>query len=125
MARILIIVDDPSVRTLLSEVFSGMEQKHLVTTAPDGLRGIESARLNIPDVIITDVDMPGLNGYDVCARLRADPATRLIPILMLTGTTNLEGAIKGIGLGADDHISKPFNVDEVAARVQALLLRAH
>jgi len=124
MARILIIDDDPGVCALLSEIFSGMEQKHVVTAASDGIQGLASARLNTPDVVVVDVDIPGLNGYEVCLRLRADPATRRVPILMLTGTTDLPGAMKGLGSGADDHITKPFSVDEVAARVQALLMRS-
>jgi DNA-binding response OmpR family regulator len=123
MARILVIDDDSGVRTLLSEVFSGMEQKHSVVEAPDGVKGLALAKLDPPDVIVVDVDMPGLNGYEVCLCLRAFPATRKVPILMLTGTTNLPGAMSGLASGADDHITKPFNVDEVAARVQSLLLR--
>jgi len=123
MARILVIDDDPGVRSLLSDIFSGMEQKHTVMEASDGLRGLELAKLHLPDVVVVDVDMPGLNGYEVCSHLRTDPATRRIPILMLTGTTNLPGAIKSLASGADDHITKPFDVDEVAARVQALLIR--
>ena len=124
MARILIIDDDPGICALLSEVFSGPDQNHVVMTAPDGIQGLASAKLNIPDAVVVDVDMPGLNGYEVCMRLHADPATRLIPILMLTGTTNLAGAMKGLGSGADDYITKPCDINEVAARVQALLIRS-
>ena len=123
MARILVIDDDQGVRTLLSEVFSNTEHKHEVSIACDGIQGVMSAKGNPPDVIIVDVDMPKLNGYDVCLRLRADPVTARIPILMLTGTTNFPGAMKGLASGADDHITKPFNVEEVVARVNALLMR--
>lgn len=122
VANILIIDDDPGVRALLSEIF--LERKHSVSAAPDGVQGLAAAKLNVPDAIVLDVDMPGLNGYEVCARLRAGPETRLVPILMLTGTTNFPGAMHGLACGADDHITKPFNVEEVAARVQALLLRS-
>jgi len=122
MAKILIIDDDAGIRALLFAVFSDMDKGHVVLTAPDGLKGVEVAKSEIPDAIVVDVDMPGLNGHEVCKQLRADPATRKISILMLTGTNDLAGAISGLGYGADDHITKPFIVDEVAARVQALLL---
>jgi len=122
MANVLIVDDDPGVRALLSEVLSGKELNHSVMTAIDGVQGLALAKSNIPDVIVVDVDMPGLNGYEVCSRLRANSATRLIPILMLTGKNDLNGAMKGLSSGADDHLTKPFNVDEVAARVQALLI---
>ena len=123
MARILIIDDDDSVRSLLSEVFMSLDPKHEIFTAVDGLEGVLAAKKELPDVIITDVDMPNMNGYGVCKQLRIDPRTMKIPILMLTGKNDLTGAIEGMRYGADDHITKPFNVDEVAARLQALLLR--
>ena len=92
--------------------------------AHDGKQGVEFAKLSVPDVVVLDLDMPGLNGYEVCSRLRAEPATCRVLILMLTGTTDLAGAMKGLAGGADDYITKPFNIDEVAARVQALLVRS-
>jgi len=122
MARILIIDDDAGVRALLAAVFS--EAKYEVLEAQDGVQGLAAAKLNAPDAVVLDVDMPGLNGYEVCQGLRADPATHTVPILMLTGTTDLNGAINCMSSGADDHITKPFDIDEVAARVQALLLRS-
>ncbi|HAF96227.1 MAG: hypothetical protein A2X34_05595 [Elusimicrobia bacterium GWC2_51_8] len=124
MSRILIIDDDPAVRTLLSEVFSSLEPRHEIMAAHDGKQGVEFAKLSVPDVVVLDLDMPGLNGYEVCSRLRAEPATCRVLILMLTGTTDLAGAMKGLAGGADDYITKPFNIDEVAARVQALLVRS-
>ncbi|MFA6434908.1 MAG: response regulator [Elusimicrobiales bacterium] len=123
MARILIIDDDQNVRSLLSEIFLALDPKHEIFTAVDGLEGVLLAKKELPDVIITDVDMPNMNGYGVCRQLRMDPRTMKTPILMLTGQNDLAGAIEGMNCGADDHITKPFNVDEVAARLQALLLR--
>jgi len=77
----------------------------------------------MPDIIIVDLDMPRLNGYGVCRRLREDPATAKTGILMLTGLNDLSGPTTGLASGADDHITKPFNINEVGARAQALLQR--
>ena len=121
MATILIIDDEENICTLLSEVFS--ERKHDVVTAQDGVKGLELAKTHPPDVVVLDIDMPGLDGYEVCKRLRANPATHKLPILMLTGKTALPDAMKGLATGADDYITKPFDVEEVAWRVEVLLTR--
>jgi DNA-binding response OmpR family regulator len=119
MARILIIDDEPNICTLLAETLEN--EKHAVLTAHDGTSGLEKARAELPDAIILDVEMPGLNGYEVCAGLRSRPETRRIPVLMLTGRNELPDAMKGMASGADDYITKPFDVEEVLWRVQALL----
>ena len=121
MAKILIIDDEENICTLLTEVFS--QRKHDVVTARDGVKGLELAKTGQPDVVVLDIDMPGLDGYEVCKRLRANPATHKLPILMLTGKTDLPDAMKGLATGADDYITKPFDVEEVAWRVEVLLTR--
>ncbi|MBI3548246.1 MAG: response regulator [Elusimicrobia bacterium] len=122
MPRLLIIDDDANLCRLLSENFTDL--KYEVVTANNGAEGLETARTSPPDAVILDIDMPGLNGYEVCARLRAKPETKKVPILMLTGTTNLSSAMKGLAAGANDFLTKPFDVDEVAARLSVLLSSA-
>lgn len=123
MARILIIDDDQNMRSLLKDIVLDLDPEHEIFTAADGLEGVLVAKKELPDVILTDVDMPNMNGYGVYKQLRSDPRTMRTPILMLTGKNDLAGAIEGMNCGADDHITKPFDVDEVAARLQILLLR--
>lgn len=121
MMRLLVIDDDPTLCKLLFEVFSALEYE--VDVAYEGTVGLELAKQNTPDVVIVDINMPGIDGYEVCARLRAEAATRQVPILILTAVSHLPAAMKGLASGANDYITKPFNVEELAARVQALLHR--
>lgn len=121
MAKILIIDDDQNVRELLSDLFFTLDPEHEVETANDGIDGVLAAKRRVPDLVITDVDMPRLDGHGVCKRLREDPATAGAAILMLTGANDLDAAMKGLASGADDHITKPFSVDEVGARALVLL----
>jgi DNA-binding response OmpR family regulator len=123
MSKILLIDDDDSVRTLLKEVLLDQDPDHVILMATDGLEGVNLAKQELPDAIISDVDMPNMNGYDVCKHLRSDPRTMKIPIMMLTGKDDLEGALEVMNYGADDHITKPFDVCEVAARLQILIRR--
>jgi DNA-binding response OmpR family regulator len=92
-----------------------------IVKPPDGIDGVLAAKRRVPDLVITDVDMPRLDGHGVCRRLREDPATAGVAILMLTGTNDLNAAMNGLASGADDHITKPFSIEEVRARAQALL----
>lgn len=119
--RILIIDDDPTLCKLLTQIFEDLQYE--VEVAHDGAEGIEAASQNLPDLAIVDINMPKMNGYEVCSRLRAEPSTRYVPILMLTGVSHLPSAMKGLASGANDYITKPFNIDEITARVQALLQR--
>jgi DNA-binding response OmpR family regulator len=118
MARILIIDDDPGLRAVLTAV---LEDNHEVIIARDGVEGVELAKAKSPDLAVVDVDMPGMNGYQVCVYLRGFPPTRALPILMLTGMTKLPDAMKGMATGANDYLTKPFDIHEVLARVEALL----
>src|SRR5690606_4733526 len=77
--------------------------------APDGLQALEMARTASPDLIILDINMPGLSGFEVCARLKADAALATIPVLMLTALDQVDDRVKALGLGADDYLTKPFN----------------
>lgn len=92
-----------------------------VAEAYDGEEALEKARGEHPDLILLDIMMPKMTGYEVCQKLRADESTKNIPIVMITALHEMNDRIKGIEAGADDFISKPFNKAELLARVKALL----
>jgi adenylate cyclase len=92
-----------------------------VLSAYNGQEALDRICESLPDLVILDLDMPRLNGYEVCERLKADPATASIPVLMLTAWTAPEQRVKGLQLGADDYLAKPFDYRELVARVKARL----
>ena len=92
-----------------------------VIPAYDGEEALLKIRANLPDVVLLDINMPGMNGYEVCMQLKADPATADIPVLMLTALTEPDQRVKGLQLGAEDYIAKPFDYRELVARVGARL----
>ena len=94
-----------------------------VESAPDGEQGIVAAQRIDPELIILDVMMPGIDGIEVCQRLRNNPTTRDIPILMLTAKDEVRDRITGLDAGADDYLTKPFDFDEMLARIRAILRR--
>jgi DNA-binding response OmpR family regulator len=118
-ARILIIEDERPMRTALVDVLEA--EGHRVLTAADGEEGLQRALAEKPDLILLDLMMPRLDGYAVCAELRrlANP----VPILILTAKGQLEDRVKGLDLGADDYLVKPFSTEELLARVRAVLRR--
>ena len=119
MAGILIIEDDPIVRENLEEIlkFKGFS----VITAEDGKNGFETAVKREPELIISDIMMPEMDGYQVLKKVREHPAITNTPIVLLTAKTLTESKIKGLEYGADDYITKPFNAKELVARVNNLL----
>lgn len=119
---VLIIDDEPDLIRLLD--YNLTRADFLVLSARDGESGIALARKHTPDVIILDVMMPGLDGWEVCKRLRADPATAAIPILFLSARAEEADRVLGLELGGDDYVTKPFSVREIIARLKALLRRA-
>ncbi len=118
--RILIIEDERPMRTALADRLTA--EGYRVMTADDGVRGLESAQRERPDLILLDVMMPKLDGLAVAAELRR--LAFRTPILMLTAKGFVEDRIRGLDAGADDYLVKPFSGDELAARVRALLRRA-
>jgi len=120
MSRILIVEDEPALLRALADNFRF--ESHEVLTAADGETGYRLAKEKSPDLVILDLMLPRMTGYDVCRRLRADGAGTLI--LMLTARGEEADRVVGLDLGADDYVTKPFSVRELSARVRALLRRA-
>src|SRR6185436_13584997 len=118
-SRILIIEDERPMRTALVEVLEA--EGHRVLAAVDGEEGLERALAEKPDLILLDLMMPRLDGYAVCAELRR--RSNAVPILILTAKGQLEDRVKGLDLGADDYLVKPFSTGELLARVRAILRR--
>ena len=118
----ILIVDDeldtllPLKRALEMEDFNVVE-------AQDGVEALEKVRSEIPDLVLLDLMLPKINGFEVCQRLKRDEATSFIPIIMLTAKGETSDKIEGIEIGADDYVTKPFNLDELKARIKAVLRR--
>jgi PAS domain S-box-containing protein len=111
---ILVIDDEPSVHELLADVF---RDDYEVLRAQEGMTGLLLARQRSPELILLDVMMPGMNGYEVCEQLKKEPETKEIPVLFLTGARDVHSEIKGLRLGASDFVSKPIHSAALKARV--------
>jgi putative two-component system response regulator len=118
-ARVLVVDDLESNRKLLARYLTA--DGLAVYFARDGADALASMASVNPDVILMDVMMPGLNGLDACRALKADPGTRLIPVVLITALNETADRVRGLDAGADDFISKPFNPHELRARVRSLL----
>lgn len=120
--EILVIDDTPANLDVLTGILQ--ERGHLVRQAPDGEMGLASARTRVPDLVLLDIHMPGMNGWEVCRHLRADPKTAHLPVLFLSAMTEPTEKVESFRAGGNDFISKPFHVEEVLARVDAHWERA-
>lgn len=120
MAKSVLVVDDSPLIHRLLEVRLKDENVELIH-AMNGQAGLEAAKHVKPDLILLDVHMPGLGGFDVCTRLKDDPDTATIPVIFITGASDALDKVKGLDLGAVDYVTKPFEVAELRARVRAAL----
>ena len=118
-ARILVADDNPANLKLLEDLlgFHGYE----VEAVSDGDAALASVRRRVPDLMLLDVLMPGMDGYEVCRAVRADPALAMLPVVMVTALEAREERVRGLEVGADDFLSKPLNPPELLARVRSLL----
>ena len=121
MSRLLIIEDEPAIRRGLADAF--LREGYAVAAAADGTEGDRLLREQHFDAVLLDLMLPGLSGYEVCRRMRA--AGDQTPVLMLTARGEEEDRVRGLDLGADDYVTKPFSLRELSARVRALIRRAH
>ena len=118
-ANILVVDDDPKITQLLRRALT--LEGYNVQTAASGPDALQLTRARLPDLVILDILMPGMDGLDVCRRLRASGDT---PILLLTAKDEVSDRVRGLDSGADDYVVKPFALEELTARVRALLRRS-
>ena len=119
--KILIADDEESLVEFIGRALN--KQGYRVITAYDGDNALFLIGEELPDLVILDLMMPLMDGWEVCRRAKSDPATKDMPILMLTARSSADDAVQGLDLGADDYMRKPFSLDELLARVRVLLRR--
>ena len=117
--RILVVDDTPLNVKLLRDILAA--RGYVVTSAASGQDALEEIAKELPDLVLLDVMMPGMSGFEVCSRLRADSKTALLPVVMVTALHAVEDRIAGLDAGADDFLTKPINKLELLARVRSLL----
>jgi DNA-binding response OmpR family regulator len=116
--RVLVVEDEPAIATQIARRLTA--EGWDVSVASDGLSAVERARAERPDVLVLDVMLPGIDGLEVCRRVQAE---RAVPVLMLTARDDETDMLVGLGVGADDYMTKPFSMRELVARLKALLRR--
>ncbi|MCG5463512.1 ATP-binding protein [Micromonospora sp. MED01] len=121
-ARILLADDNADMRAYLTRLLTG--QGWRVRAVTDGRQALDEIHSELPDLLLTDVMMPVLDGFDLVRRLRADPTTRTLPVLVLSARAGGEASVEGLSLGADDYLVKPFAAAELIARIRASIRRA-
>lgn len=113
--RVLLVDDAQAIRMIVKQ---HLPKHYLITECPDAEEGLQKARAMIHDVALVDVEMPGMNGFELCRRLKADSLNADMPVILVTGRTDIEDIEKGFEAGATDYVRKPFNPRELAARVR-------
>ncbi len=122
MSKILIVEDDRALSDVLA--YNLRQAGYEVDSAEDGRKGLTQAQLNLPDVVVLDLMLPGMDGLEVCRRLRSHPSTREILVLMLTARTEEADQLTGFSAGADDYVTKPYSMRLLLERIRALERRA-
>src|SRR6266511_109332 len=121
-SRVLIVEDEPDIRGLLA--FHLEREGYQVVKSANGADALRQVRARPPDLVLLDLMLPEMDGLEVCRRLRQDPATAPLPIVMLTAKGEEVDRVLGLELGADDYLVKPFSPKEVVARIRAVLRRS-
>ncbi len=119
----VLIVDD-EMDTLLPLKRSLEVEDYIVVEALNGQEALNMVKNEIPDIILLDLMLPGMDGYEVCSRLKNNALTKNIPIIMLTARDDVKDRVKGLETGADDYVAKPFNLHELKARIKSVLRRS-
>ena len=119
--KVLVIEDEADIREIIQ--YNLAREGFRVHCAADGVDGFEKARTISPDLVILDLMLPGMDGIDVCRKMKDDALTRQIPIVMVTAKGEESDVVLGLGVGADDYIPKPFRPKELVARAEAVLRR--
>jgi DNA-binding response OmpR family regulator len=121
-ARLLIVEDDSDISNMLRIYFTGLQYD--VDIAPRGSEALDKTRQNLPHLIVLDIMLPDIDGFEVCRRLRTNTRTSHVPIIFLTQKDERNDKLQGLELGADDYITKPFDIEELKLRVQRAITRA-
>ena len=125
MPTVLVVDDNADIRNIVRAVLQSANLGLTVLTAQDGIEAMELAARDRPDIVILDVSMPDMDGFEVCRRLRADMKTAFVPVLMLTANGGEAHVTAGFGAGADDYVVKPFRREDLVARVRRMLERTY
>jgi DNA-binding response OmpR family regulator len=123
MAKILVVDDEKDALTAIEAVLSS--EGHTVVLAEDGIQALKSIHTSSPDVIVCDIEMPDLKGFDVLAELRKNPITATIPIIFLTGRTDITALVQSMELNVNDFLTKPFAVQELITAVNIQLKKKY
>ena len=118
-AKILLIEDDPQAVGILEPIL--ISKGFSVAVASDGVEGLEKVKIVSPDILLVDIHMPRMDGLAVCRKIKSDLTTRIIPVIMLTASSELEQKLEALEAGADDFVNKPYNSLELVTRIKSLL----
>jgi DNA-binding response OmpR family regulator len=121
-ARVLVADDEDDIRALVALAVTKAGCT-VITSVADGAAALAAARAEVPDLVVLDVSMPGATGLEVCAALRADPATAHIRVLLLSAGASVDDVARGLSAGADAYLAKPFAVAGLVRQVRELLVR--
>ncbi|MGH9861154.1 MAG: response regulator, partial [Candidatus Acidiferrales bacterium] len=123
--RVLVVDDDEGIKKVIQKALSQLPMEMDILTAGDGVEALKAAEEQAPDLVITDVMMPRMDGITLCQRLREDIRTAFVPVMMLTANADETNRTKGYLVGTDDYVNKPFSVPDLNARVMRLLRRTY
>lgn len=119
--KVVVIEDEADIREVIEHNLS--REGYHVYSSPDGEKGLQLVKKKTPDLVLLDLMLPGLDGIDVCRELKANPLTHAIPVIMVTAKGEESDIVLGLGIGADDYVTKPFSPRELIARAKAVLRR--